>query len=573
MSIKILGSVLAICCIHSLGAIEYKVDRNISYYSSGVLSKEGEYAKNRCLLDVRYPVGMTNFATIVNFHGGGITRGFKSFPAWPNESRDSDPVAFVAAGYRLLTNATPHQAISDAAAAVAWTLKNISRYGGDPKKVFVTGISAGGYLTAMVGLDYKWLEPHGFKPTDLCGIIPLTGQMTKHFNVRKVGFDDSDPQFMPKVDEWAPLYYASTNPLQPSCFLTGGRDIEWKARVEENALLAASIIACGHDNCEFHETEGNHSGGVYPSRYHLRDFVMKTCDAGGVARFADSERIAIDDAAFDCGSHVPACLQMLWNVRFPGSDVTVMPLSELEGRKSIGSGIDRILVLDSKDDGRKKRTGFSGAKKVQMLTSRPAAMNEVRYDLDKISKRAEGLSAKAKGLLYSLTLLDLTSISPKVSYVAIDAKQGYVYRSNDSSHRDKANKKLPDSFNAKISNVQVREDGIAFTYAPKSMPVPVTQEYRQIAQLFPVEERFNQEIFIVEKLQDGEYELLFDGVCVGAFSAKEFNDGVNVAELQTPNQIKAQSFAKLAEKLSAEDAKTGESISSGRDGHRFRVLF
>ena len=29
-----------------------------------------------------------------------------------------------------------------------------------------------------------------------------------------------------------------------------------------------------------------------PSAYFLRDFVMKTCDAGGVARFADGERVA-----------------------------------------------------------------------------------------------------------------------------------------------------------------------------------------------------------------------------------------------------------------------------------------
>ena len=560
MLIKNPGLLLVACIIHSLNALDYKVDRNISYHSQEILSREGEYAKNRCLLDIRYPVGVTNFATVINFHGGGITKGRRSFPAWPNESKDIDPVAFVAAGYRLLTNATPHQAIGDAAAAVAWTLKNISRYGGDPNKVFVTGISAGGYLTAMVGLDYKWLKTHGFKPTDLCGIIPLTGQMTKHFNVRKIGFNDSDPQFMPKVDEWAPLYYASTNPLPPSCFLTGGRDIEWKARVEENALLAASLVACGHNNCEFHETEGNHGGGVYPSRYYLRDFVMKTCDAGGVARFADSERIAIEDDAFNCGSYLPAYLQMLWSMRFPGSDVIVMPLAELDYKKSADSAVDRILLLDSNADMRNK---YADVKKIQSLTSKPVGMNEVRYDFKQIEKRADGISSRAKGLLYSLTLLDLMSPSPMISRVAIDAEKGYVYRLSDSMHRDAAKNKLPDSFNVKISNVQVRNDGIAFTYAPKSMPLPVTEEYRQIAHLFPVKERFNQEIFIIEKLPEGKYDLSFDGVSAGVFSAEEFNCGVNVSELQTPNQIKAQSFAKFAENLSVmySDLKTKMSKS------------
>jgi acetyl esterase/lipase len=58
----------------------------------------------------------------------------------------------------------PADCIADAAASVAWTLANIGNYGGDPKKIFVTGISAGGYLTAMVGMDARWLVPHGFKP-------------------------------------------------------------------------------------------------------------------------------------------------------------------------------------------------------------------------------------------------------------------------------------------------------------------------------------------------------------------------------------------------------------------------
>ena len=285
-------------------------------------------------------MGVTNFATVVNFHGGGLVRGSKSGPAWPEEAQDADPVAFVSAGYRLLTNATPEQCIGDAAAAVAWVVKNIGRYGGDPKKVFVTGISGGGYLTAMVGMDPKWLAAQGLKPTDLCGIAPFTGQMTKHFNVRKVGFKDDDPQFLPKIDAWAPLAYASTNALPPSCFLTGGRDTEWKARVEENALLEASLRANGIANCEFHETEGNHGGGVYPSRYFLRDFVMKTCDAGGVGRFADGERVAFFGDSITHGGSYHGYLQLYWNTRYPGSGVRILNCGR--GGGTAASGLSRF---------------------------------------------------------------------------------------------------------------------------------------------------------------------------------------------------------------------------------------
>ena len=167
----------------ALFALEFKIERDIPYRSPESLAQEGEYAKERCLLDMRLPVGVTNFATVIHFHGGGIVKGNKGSFSWPQEAMDHDPIAHVSGGYRLLTNATPGQAISDAAAAVAWTIKNISRYGGDPKKVFVTGISAGGYLTAMVGLDYRWLAKHDLKPTDLAGIIPLTGHICQNNSI------------------------------------------------------------------------------------------------------------------------------------------------------------------------------------------------------------------------------------------------------------------------------------------------------------------------------------------------------------------------------------------------------
>ena len=102
---------------------------------------------------------------------------------------------------------------------------------------------------------------------------------------------DPDPQFQPKIDAWAPLFYAHAKGLPPACFCTGGRDLEWRGRVEENELLARALRDCGYPRTEFHETEGDHGGGVLESAYHLRDFVMKMVEADGVARLADGERV------------------------------------------------------------------------------------------------------------------------------------------------------------------------------------------------------------------------------------------------------------------------------------------
>jgi len=321
MRITQIVSVGVVCAALSVEALEFKVVKGVPYYSEAELRAEGAYAANRCKLDVRYPIGVSNFATVVNFHGGGLVHGNRHYAPWPSERKDLDPVCFVAAGYRLITNATPSACIADAASAVAWTLRHIGEFGGDPKKVFVTGISGGGYLTAMIGLDPKWLEGRGQKPTDLAGIVPLTGQMTKHFNVRKVGFNDVDPQYLPKIDVWAPLNFAAKDGVPPACFLTGGRDVEWKVRVEENELLAASMRALGNRSVEFHETEGDHGNGVAPSAYFLRDFVMKTVDAGGVARFAPGERIAFFGDSITHGGRYIGYLQLFAALRHPGWNI------------------------------------------------------------------------------------------------------------------------------------------------------------------------------------------------------------------------------------------------------------
>ena len=57
-----------------------------------------EYAdRPECVLDVRVPIGETNFPTVVWFHGGGLTGGNRHFVQLADEK-----IAQVAVGSRLL---------------------------------------------------------------------------------------------------------------------------------------------------------------------------------------------------------------------------------------------------------------------------------------------------------------------------------------------------------------------------------------------------------------------------------------------------------------------------------------
>lgn len=238
---KTLAVLIAISALGLAANDSCIVEKDIPYYSGDALASATDYRNSRCKLDFKYPKGITNFATVVWFHGGGLVGGNKHFV------RIDDSIAQIAVNYRFLKkdqSVTGDTCIEDAAAAVSWALMNVASRGGDTNKVYVSGMSAGGYLTMMVGMDPSRLAKYGFKPTDLAGIAPISGQATKHFNVRKFA-GDKDPQFLPKIDRLAPLNFCSKD-LPPIVDICGEPPWEWQCRAEENRLLVASCRAMGH---------------------------------------------------------------------------------------------------------------------------------------------------------------------------------------------------------------------------------------------------------------------------------------------------------------------------------------
>ncbi|MES2660304.1 MAG: alpha/beta hydrolase [Verrucomicrobiota bacterium] len=224
----------------------------ISYYPAETKIEDPE---KRCVVDLKIPAGQQGYATLVWFHGGGLTGGNRDFPQF--EGKD---VGLISAGYRLSPQVKCPLFIEDAAAAVAWTVKHIAEYGGDPKKVFVGGHSAGGYLALMVGMDPQWLKPHDLTPISLAGLIPVSAQVTTHFHVKELRRIPG-PSLLPVIDDFAPLHFSSKD-LPPICLITGDRRIEFKSRVEENELFSITLKNLEHPDVEFHELKDLDHGTV-----------------------------------------------------------------------------------------------------------------------------------------------------------------------------------------------------------------------------------------------------------------------------------------------------------------------
>jgi len=237
------------------GAKEAKpaIVKGISYLPADDPSAS-DYAREMCRLDLYRPEGVKGFPTVVYYHGGGLKAGKRSVPS----PLTNHGWAVVGVGYRLHPHVRHPAYIEDAAAALAWTFKNIESYGGDPKKIFVTGISAGGYLTSMVGLDKTYLAKHGIDANQIAGLIPVTGQMITHQTVRKEqGIEPS--QFRPTIDKYAPLYHVRKD-APPTLCISGGWEVDMLMRAEENLYFVSMMKLVGHKAVKHIVIEGADHG-------------------------------------------------------------------------------------------------------------------------------------------------------------------------------------------------------------------------------------------------------------------------------------------------------------------------
>jgi len=241
----------------------YKTERDIPYRTTD----EGEYARERCLLDIYYPENVKDFPTVVWFHGGGIEGGNKEIPA----AFQNSGMAVIGAGYRLLPKATVQEAIDDAAAAVAWAFREIEKYGGNTQKIFLAGHSAGGYLLDMVVLDKHYLEKYGIDADRIAGAFPYSAQVITHYNVRK---QTGIGPLQPRIDDTAPLYHVRKLPM-PMLILSGDRELELYGRYEEQAYFYRMMKLNGCEQVYLYEFDGHdHNNMPGPAHTVTKRFIQ-----------------------------------------------------------------------------------------------------------------------------------------------------------------------------------------------------------------------------------------------------------------------------------------------------------
>ncbi len=285
MKCRISAFVLAICitALHAEQPLAsgVRVLKDVPYKQGGSLS---DYEKERCKLDVYLPKETKDFATLVWFHGGGLKKGDKGRAdddtvRTPQiaQSLAAAGIAVVAANYRLSPKATFPAYIEDAACAVAWARAHIAEHGGDARRIFVGGHSAGGYLTLMLGMDAHYLADAGVNLGDIAGFIPVSGQTMTHYTVRE---ERGQKKNAITADAAAPVHFARED-TPPFLVLYADRDMA--ARAEENAYFVALLRGVGNEGITAQmitdRTHGSIAGKIVnegdPARVAILDFIKQ----------------------------------------------------------------------------------------------------------------------------------------------------------------------------------------------------------------------------------------------------------------------------------------------------------
>lgn len=174
-------------------------------------------------LDVYVPSNVDGAVrpVVVFFYGGGWETGRRERYRFVANALTRENFVAVVPDYRVYPDAVFPGFIVDAAKAVRWTKDHIAHFGGDPRRIFVMGHSAGAHIAAMLALDAQYLKSVGMTRAELRGMIGLAGPYT----ILPLAPERREIIFGPERERWRaqPINFVDgRNP--PMLLLTGAED-------------------------------------------------------------------------------------------------------------------------------------------------------------------------------------------------------------------------------------------------------------------------------------------------------------------------------------------------------------
>lgn len=208
-------------------------------------------------LDIYLP-DSESFDLLIYFHGGGMVEGDKGDNIEVFKQLVSLGYAVASVNYSLYPNTKFPECLKDAAKAVKYIFDHKKEIG-KINKIYITGSSAGAYITMMLCLNKEYLNEVELSPLDIDGYISESGQMSDHFNIQH--FENGVDHNLQRITKLAPLYYVGPGIKVPPILLIWYSN-DMFLRKEQNILLLESIKLYDKTaDIAYIELEGTHCQG------------------------------------------------------------------------------------------------------------------------------------------------------------------------------------------------------------------------------------------------------------------------------------------------------------------------
>ncbi len=109
------------------------------------------------------------------FHGGAWAHGDPDDYGFIPRNIAPEGYVAVLGGYRMNEEGRYPAMVEDTADAIRWVYENIADYGGDPRRIVLSGHSAGAYNIVQAVMDERYLAKRGVPQSAIAALVPISG--------------------------------------------------------------------------------------------------------------------------------------------------------------------------------------------------------------------------------------------------------------------------------------------------------------------------------------------------------------------------------------------------------------